>query len=150
MIRRATPVTRSTRSAAREKAHADHGAWLPVATDFSIQRSVKLRGLVAWGAIGARHGGEPDSPRTRVGAFDAGRFQKPHDASAGAIDAIRSGAFSSLVSVAHARGAPAVMGTTGNEHAHLVLRAAPRPNFPRARSRRDGVAAEKRTAARTS
>jgi 3-deoxy-7-phosphoheptulonate synthase len=87
--------------------------------------------LVSWGAIGARTVESQVHRELASGLSMPVGFKNRTDGDVQvAIDAIRSARHPHWFPSLTREGAPAVMGTTGNEHAHLVLRGGTRgPNY---------------------
>src|SRR5947209_11007660 len=87
--------------------------------------------LVSWGAIGARTVESQVHRELASGLSMPVGFKNRTDGDVQvAIDAIRSARHPHWFPSLTREGAPAVMGTAGNEHAHLVLRGGTRgPNF---------------------
>jgi 3-deoxy-7-phosphoheptulonate synthase len=105
---------------------------LPVATEFlDTTLGQYYADLVAWGAIGARTVESQVHRELASGLSMPVGFKNRTDGDLQvAIDAIRSARHPHWFPSLTREGAPAVMGTTGNEHSHLVLRGGTRgPNF---------------------
>ena len=108
-----------------------HGG-LPVGTEFlDTTLGQYYADLVSWGAIGARTVESQVHRELASGLSMPVGFKNRTDGDVQvAIDAIRSARHPHWFPSLTREGAPAVMGTTGNEHAHLVLRGGTRgPNF---------------------
>jgi 3-deoxy-7-phosphoheptulonate synthase len=97
---------------------------LPVATEFlDTTLGQYYADLVTWGAIGARTVESQVHRELASGLSMPVGFKNRTDGDVQvAIDAIRSARHPHWFPSLTREGAPAVMGTTGNEHAHLVLR----------------------------
>jgi 3-deoxy-7-phosphoheptulonate synthase len=97
---------------------------LPVATEFlDTTLGQYYAELVSWGAIGARTVESQVHRELASGLSMPVGFKNRTDGDVQvAIDAIRSARHAHWFPSLTREGAPAVMGTTGNEHAHLVLR----------------------------
>src|SRR5688572_5490137 len=97
---------------------------LPVATEFlDTTLGQYYADLVSWGAIGARTVESQVHRELASGLSMPVGFKNRRDGDLQvAIDAIRSARHPHWFPSLTREGAPAVMGTTGNEHAHLVLR----------------------------
>jgi 3-deoxy-7-phosphoheptulonate synthase len=107
---------------------------LPVATEFlDTTLGQYYADLVSWGAIGARTVESQVHRELASGLSMPVGFKNRTDGDVQvAIDAIRSARHPHWFPSLTREGAPAVMGTTGNEHAHLVLRGGTTgPNFSR-------------------
>lgn len=105
---------------------------LPVATEFlDTTLGQYYADLVSWGAIGARTVESQVHRELASGLSMPVGFKNRTDGDVQvAIDAIRSARHRHWFPSLTREGAPAVMGTAGNEHAHLVLRGGTRgPNF---------------------
>lgn len=105
---------------------------LPVATEFlDTTLGQYYADLVSWGAIGARTVESQVHRELASGLSMPVGFKNRTDGDLQvAIDAIRSARHPHWFPSLTREGAPAVMGTTGNDHAHLVLRGGTRgPNF---------------------
>lgn len=105
---------------------------LPVATEFlDTTLGQYYADLVSWGAIGARTVESQVHRELASGLSMPVGFKNRTDGDVQvAIDAIRSARHPHWFPSLTREGAPAVMGTTGNEHSHLVLRGGTRgPNF---------------------
>lgn len=105
---------------------------LPVATEFlDTTLGQYYADLVSWGAIGARTVESQVHRELASGLSMPVGFKNRTDGDLQvAIDAIRSARHPHWFPSLTHEGAPAVMGTTGNEHVHLVLRGGSRgPNF---------------------
>jgi 3-deoxy-7-phosphoheptulonate synthase len=100
-----------------------HGG-VPVATEFlDTTLGQYYADLVSWGAIGARTVESQIHRELASGLSMPVGFKNRTDGDVQvAIDAIRSSRHAHWFPSLTREGAPAVMGTTGNEHAHLVLR----------------------------
>lgn len=108
-----------------------HGG-LPVGTEFlDTTLGQYYADLVSWGAIGARTVESQVHRELASGLSMPVGFKNRTDGDVQvAIDAIRSARHPHWFPSLTREGAPAVMGTTGNEHAHLVLRGGTRgPSF---------------------
>ena len=106
---------------------------LPIATEFlDTTLGQYYADLISWGAIGARTTESQVHRELASGLSMPVGFKNRTDGDVQvAVDAIRSARHPhSFPSLTH-QGAPAVFNTTGNEHAHLVLRGGSRsgPNF---------------------
>jgi 3-deoxy-7-phosphoheptulonate synthase len=106
---------------------------LPIATEFlDTTLGQYYADLISWGAIGARTTESQVHRELASGLSMPVGFKNRTDGDLQvAVDAIRSARHPhSFPSLTH-QGAPAVFTTTGNEHAHLVLRGGSRsgPNF---------------------
>jgi 3-deoxy-7-phosphoheptulonate synthase len=113
-------------------------AGLPVATEFlDTTLGQYYADLVAWGAIGARTVESQVHRELASGLSMPVGFKNRTDGNVQvAVDAIRSARHAHWFPSLTREGAPAVMGTTGNEHTHLVLRGgAAGPNFSAAHVR---------------
>jgi len=111
---------------------------LPVATEFlDTTLGQYYAGLVAWGAIGARTVESQVHRELASGLSMPVGFKNRTDGDVQvAVDAIRSARQPHWFPSLTREGAPAVMGTAGNEHTHLVLRGGTRgPNFSAAHVR---------------
>jgi 3-deoxy-7-phosphoheptulonate synthase len=105
---------------------------LPVGTEFlDTTLGQYYAELVSWGAIGARTVESQVHRELASGLSMPVGFKNRTDGDVQvAIDAIRSARHAHWFPSLTREGAPAVMGTAGNEHAHLVLRGGSRgPNF---------------------
>jgi 3-deoxy-7-phosphoheptulonate synthase len=105
---------------------------LPVATEFlDTTLGQYYADLVSWGAIGARTVESQVHRELASGLSMPVGFKNRTDGEVRvAIDAIRSARHPHWFPSLTREGAPAVLGTTGNEHAHLVLRGGSSgPNF---------------------
>lgn len=108
------------------------GLGLPVATEFlDTTLGQYYADLVSWGAIGARTVESQVHRELASGLSMPVGFKNRTDGDVQvAIDAIRSARHPHWFPSLTREGAPAVMGTTGNDHSHLVLRGGTRgPNF---------------------
>ncbi len=108
------------------------GLGLPVATEFlDTTLGQYYADLVAWGAIGARTVESQVHRELASGLSMPVGFKNRTDGDVQvAIDAIRSARHPHWFPSLTREGAPAVMGTTGNDHTHLVLRGGTSgPNF---------------------
>ncbi len=108
------------------------GLGLPVATEFlDTTLGQYYADLVSWAAIGARTVESQVHRELASGLSMPVGFKNRTDGDLQvAIDAIRSARHPHWFPSLTREGAPAVMGTTGNEHTHLVLRGGSRgPNF---------------------
>lgn len=104
---------------------------LPVATEFlDTTLGQYYADLVSWGAIGARTVESQVHRELASGLSMPVGFKNRTDGDIQvAVDAIRSARHPHWFPSLTREGAPAVMGTTGNEHTHLVLRGGTRgPN----------------------
>jgi 3-deoxy-7-phosphoheptulonate synthase len=107
---------------------------LPIATEFlDTTLGQYYADLVSWGAIGARTVESQVHRELASGLSMPVGFKNRTDGDLQvAIDAIRSARHSHWFPSLTREGVPAVMGTSGNEHTHLVLRGGTRgPNFSR-------------------
>lgn len=107
-------------------------AGLPVATEFlDTTLGQYYADLVAWGAIGARTVESQVHRELASGLSMPVGFKNRTDGDMQvAVDAIRSARHPHWFPSLTREGAPAVMGTVGNEHTHLVLRGGTAgPNF---------------------
>ena len=107
-------------------------AGLPVATEFlDTTLGQYYAELVAWGAIGARTVESQVHRELASGLSMPVGFKNRTDGDMQvAVDAIRSARHPHWFPSITREGAPAVMGTVGNEHTHLVLRGGTAgPNF---------------------
>ncbi len=107
------------------------GRCLPVATEFlDTTLGQYYADLVSWGAIGARTVESQIHRELASGLSMPVGFKNRTDGDIQvAIDAIRSARHPHWFPSLTREGAPAVMGTTGNDHTHLVLRGGTRgPN----------------------
>src|SRR5688572_25220516 len=105
---------------------------LPVGTEFlDTTLGQYYADLVSWGAIGARTVESQVHRELASGLSMPVGFKNRTDGDVQvAIDAIRSARQPHWFPSLTREGAPAVMGTSGNEHTHLVLRGGSRgPNF---------------------
>ena len=105
---------------------------LPVATEFlDTTLGQYYADLVSWGAIGARTVESQVHRELASGLSMPVGFKNRTDGDVQvAVDAIRSARHPHWFPSLTREGAPAVMGTTGNDHTHLVLRGGTRgPNF---------------------
>jgi 3-deoxy-7-phosphoheptulonate synthase len=105
---------------------------LPVGTEFlDTTLGQYYADLVSWGAIGARTVESQVHRELASGLSMPVGFKNRTDGNVGvAIDAIRSARHAHWFPSLTREGAPAVLGTTGNEHTHLVLRGGTDgPNF---------------------
>ena len=105
---------------------------LPVATEFlDTTLGQYYADLVSWGAIGARTVESQVHRELASGlSMPVGMKNRTDGDVQVAVDAIRSARQPHWFPSLTREGTPAVMGTTGNEHAHLVLRGGSRgPNF---------------------
>ncbi len=110
------------------------GRGLPVATEFlDTTLGQYYADLVSWGAIGARTVESQVHRELASGLSMPVGFKNRTDGDVQvAVDAIRSARHEHWFPSLTREGAPAVMGTAGNEHGHLVLRGGTRgPNFSR-------------------
>ena len=117
------------------------GLGLPVATEFlDTTLGQYYADLVSWGAIGARTVESQVHRELASGLSMPVGFKNRTDGDVQvAIDAIRSARHPHWFPSLTRDGAPAVMGTTGNEHTHLVLRGGTAgPNFSAAHVRAAG------------
>ncbi len=108
-----------------------HGG-LPVATEFlDTTLGQYYADLVSWGAIGARTVESQVHRELASGLSMPVGFKNRTDGDVQvAIEAIRAARHPHWFPSLTREGAPAIMGTMGNEHAHLVLRGGSRgPNF---------------------
>ena len=107
------------------------GRGLPVATEFlDTTLGQYYADLVSWGAIGARTVESQIHRELASGLSMPVGFKNRTDGDIQvAVDAIRSARHPHWFPSLTREGAPAVMGTTGNDHTHLVLRGGSRgPN----------------------
>lgn len=107
---------------------------VPVATEFlDTTLGQYYADLVSWGAIGARTVESQVHRELASGlSMPVGIKNRTDGDVQVALDAIRSARHGHWFPSLTREGAPAVMGTTGNEHTHLVLRGGSRgPNFSR-------------------
>ena len=114
---------------------------LPVGTEFlDTTLGQYYADLVSWGAIGARTVESQIHRELASGLSMPVGFKNRTDGDVQvAIDAIRSARHPHWFPSLTREGAPAVMGTAGNEYAHLVLRGGSRgPNFTREHVRAAG------------
>jgi 3-deoxy-7-phosphoheptulonate synthase len=97
---------------------------LPIGTEFlDTTLGQYYADLVSWGAIGARTVESQVHRELASGLSMPVGFKNRTDGDVGvAVDAIRSARHPHWFPSLTREGAPAVMGTAGNEHAHLVLR----------------------------
>ena len=105
---------------------------LPVATEFlDTTLGQYYADLVSWGAIGARTVESQIHRELASGLSMSVGFKNRTDGDVQvAVDAIRSARHPHWFPSLTREGAPAIMGTAGNEHTHLVLRGGTRgPNF---------------------
>jgi 3-deoxy-7-phosphoheptulonate synthase len=105
---------------------------LPVATEFlDTTLGQYYADLVSWGAIGARTVESQVHRELASGLSMPVGFKNRTDGDVQvAIDAIRTARHPHWFPSLTREGAPAIMGTAGNEHAHLVLRGGTRgPNY---------------------
>ncbi len=105
---------------------------LPVGTEFlDTTLGQYYADLVSWGAIGARTVESQVHRELASGLSMPVGFKNRTDGDVRvAIDAIRSARHPHWFPSLTREGAPAVLGTTGNDHAHLVLRGGTRgPNY---------------------
>ena len=105
---------------------------LPVSTEFlDTTLGQYYADLISWGAIGARTVESQVHRELASGLSMPVGFKNRTDGDVQvAVDAIRSARHPHWFPSLTREGAPAVMGTTGNEHTHLVLRGGTRgPNF---------------------
>jgi 3-deoxy-7-phosphoheptulonate synthase len=105
---------------------------LPVGTEFlDTTLGQYYADLVSWGAIGARTVESQVHRELASGLSMPVGFKNRTDGDVQvAVDAIRSARHPHWFPSLTREGAPAVMGTAGNEHAHIVLRGGTRgPNF---------------------
>ncbi len=108
------------------------GLGVPVATEFlDTTLGQYYADLVSWGAIGARTVESQVHRELASGLSMPVGFKNRTDGDMQvAVDAIRSARHPHWFPSLTREGAPAVMGTAGNEHAHLVLRGGSQgPNF---------------------
>jgi len=108
---------------------------LPVATEFlDTTLGQYYADLVSWAAIGARTVESQVHRELASGLSMPVGFKNRTDGDVQvAVDAIRAARHPHWFPSLTREGAPAVLGTTGNEHAHLVLRGGTRgPNYPAA------------------
>lgn len=108
------------------------GLGLPVATEFlDTTLGQYYADLVSWGAIGARTVESQVHRELASGLSMPVGFKNRTDGDVKvAVDAIRSARNSHWFPSLTREGAPAVMGTTGNDQTHLVLRGGTRgPNY---------------------
>jgi 3-deoxy-7-phosphoheptulonate synthase len=108
------------------------GLGLPVATEFlDTTLGQYYADLVSWGAIGARTVESQVHRELASGLSMPVGFKNRTDGDIQvAVDAIRSARHPHWFPSLTREGAPAIMGTAGNEHTHLVLRGGSRgPNF---------------------
>jgi len=100
------------------------GLGLPVGTEFlDTTLGQYYADLVSWGAIGARTVESQVHRELASGLSMPVGFKNRTDGNIQvAVDAIRSARHPHWFPSLTREGAPAVMGTTGNDHAHLVLR----------------------------
>jgi len=108
------------------------GLGVPVATEFlDTTLGQYYADLVSWGAIGARTVESQVHRELASGLSMPVGFKNRTDGDIQvAVDAIRSAGHPHWFPSLTREGAPAVMGTSGNEHAHLVLRGGSQgPNF---------------------
>ncbi len=111
---------------------------LPVGTEFlDTTLGQYYADLVSWGAIGARTVESQVHRELASGLSMPVGFKNRTDGDVTvAIDAIRSARHPHWFPSLTREGAPAVMGTSGNEHTHLVLRGGTRgPNYAAAEVR---------------
>ncbi len=111
---------------------------LPIGTEFlDTTLGQFYADLVAWGAIGARTVESQVHRELASGLSMPVGFKNRTDGDVQvAVDAIRSARQPHWFPSLTRDGVPAVMGTTGNEHAHLVLRGGTRgPNYSAANVR---------------
>ena len=114
------------------------GLGLPVGTEFlDTTLGQYYADLVSWGAIGARTVESQVHRELASGLSMPVGFKNRTDGEVQvAVDAIRSARHAHWFPSLTREGAPAVMGTTGNEHTHLVLRGGSAgPNFSAAHVR---------------
>jgi 3-deoxy-7-phosphoheptulonate synthase len=114
------------------------GLGLPVATEFlDTTLGQYYADLVSWGAIGARTVESQVHRELASGLSMPVGFKNRTDGDVQvAVDAIRTARHPHWFPSLTREGAPAVMGTLGNEHAHLVLRGGTSgPNFSSAHVR---------------
>jgi 3-deoxy-7-phosphoheptulonate synthase len=107
---------------------------LPIGTEFlDTTLGQYYADLAAWGAIGARTVESQVHRELASGLSMPVGFKNRTDGDVQvAVDAIRSARQPHWFPSLTREGAPAIMGTSGNEHAHLVLRGGSRgPNFSR-------------------
>jgi 3-deoxy-7-phosphoheptulonate synthase len=105
---------------------------LPVATEFlDTTLGQYYADLVSWGAIGARTVESQVHRELASGLSMPVGFKNRTDGEVQvAVDAIRTARHPHWFPSLTREGAPAIMGTAGNEHAHLVLRGGSRgPNY---------------------
>lgn len=108
------------------------GLGLPVGTEFlDTTLGQYYADLVSWGAIGARTVESQVHRELASGLSMPVGFKNRTDGDVQvAVDAIKSARHPHWFPSLTREGAPAVMGTAGNEHGHLVLRGGTRgPNF---------------------
>jgi 3-deoxy-7-phosphoheptulonate synthase len=108
------------------------GRGLPVGTEFlDTTLGQYYADLVSWGAIGARTVESQIHRELASGLSMPVGFKNRTDGDIQvAVDAIRSARHPHWFPSLTREGAPAVMGTTGNDHTHLVLRGGSRgPNY---------------------
>jgi 3-deoxy-7-phosphoheptulonate synthase len=108
------------------------GLGLPVASEFlDTTLGQYYADLVSWGAIGARTVESQVHRELASGLSMPVGFKNRTDGDVQvAVDAIRSARHPHWFPSLTREGAPAIMGTAGNEHAHLVLRGgAHEPNY---------------------
>jgi 3-deoxy-7-phosphoheptulonate synthase len=108
------------------------GLGLPVGTEFlDTTLGQYYADLVSWGAIGARTVESQVHRELASGLSMPVGFKNRTDGDIGvAVDAIRSARHPHWFPSLTREGAPAVLGTSGNEHTHLVLRGGTRgPNY---------------------
>ena len=108
------------------------GLGLPVGTEFlDTTLGQYYAGLVSWGAIGARTVESQVHRELASGLSMPVGFKNRTDGDVQvAVDAIRAARHPHWFPSLTHDGAPAVLGTSGNEHTHLVLRGGTRePNF---------------------
>eukprot|EP01031_Cornospumella_fuschlensis_P052644 gene52643-biopygen42381 len=126
----AYPINRSHPLARRLSVHVS-ARRLPVATEFlETTFGQYYAELIAWAAIGARTVESQIHREIASGLSMPVGFKNRTDGDIQvAVDAIRSARHPHWFPSLTREGAPAVMGTTGNDHTHLVLRGGSRgPN----------------------
>jgi 3-deoxy-7-phosphoheptulonate synthase len=122
------------------------GLGVPVATEFlDTTLGQYYADLVSWGAIGARTVESQVHRELASGLSMPVGFKNRTDGDIQvAVDAIRSARHPHWFPSLTREGAPAVMGTAGNEHGHLVLRGGSQgPNFSAAQVREATALLEK-------
>lgn len=115
---------------------------MPVATEFlDTTLGQYYADLVTWGAIGARTVESQVHRELASGlSMPVGFKNRPDGDVQVAVDAIRSARHPHWFPSLTREGAPAIMGTAGNEHAHLVLRGGSRGTNYSAETVRGAVA----------